>query len=356
MDIKRHLMINIGTIKISHEMLAIISEVDEFKGAWHAFGKLTPERLNQLRKVATIESVGSSTRIEGSKLSDREVEALLSRLETKSFTSRDEEEVAGYASVMEIIFSSYETIPFSENYLKQLHSILLKFSSKDQHHRGNYKKLSNSVEAFDVDGKSVGIVFETSTPFDTPQEMEALFAFTNKAIAEKLLHPLIIIGVFIVIFLAIHPFQDGNGRISRILTTLLLLKLGYSYVPYCSMESIIEQNKESYYLALRRTQKTLNTQNPKWDAWLLFFLQSLQKQKRRLESKVAKEKIMRSALPALSLKIIDLAHEHGQITVADIVHITAANRNTIKKRLNELVKSNFLSRNGKAKSTWYSLS
>ncbi len=336
-------------------MLAIISEIDEFKGVWRALGKIAPERLSQLRKVATIESVGSSTRIEGSKLSDREVEVLLSRIETKSFTSRDEEEVAGYAAVMEIIFNSYETIPLTENYLKQLHSILLQYSSKDQRHRGDYKKLSNSVEAFDADGKSVGVVFETTTPFDTPREMQEIYEFVNKAIAEKALHPLIIVAVFIVVFLAIHPFQDGNGRISRILTTLLLLKSGYAYVPYSSMESVIEQNKESYYLALRRTQKSLKSNDPDWSPWLLFFLQSLQKQKRRLEQKVENEKIMRASLPELSLKIIDLAQEHGQVSVANIVRVTEANRNTVKKRLRELVASGYLLRGGKGKGTWYSL-
>ena len=346
-------MINIASIKITHEMIAIISEIDEFKGVWRALGKIAPERLNQLRKVATIESVGSSTRIEGSKLSDREVEALLACLETKSFVSRDEEEVAGYAAVMEIIFNAYETIPLTENYLKQLHSILLQYSGKDQRHRGDYKKLSNSVEAFDVDGKSVGVVFETATPFDTPQEMQELYAFVNKAYQEKMLHPLIMVAVFIVVFLAIHPFQDGNGRISRILTTLLLLKSGYVYAPYSSMESIIEQNKESYYLALRRTQKSLKSDSVDWNPWLLFFLQSLQKQKRKLEQKVEKEKIMRAALPELSLEIIDLACEHGQISVAEIVRATGANRNTVKKRLSDLLAGGYLVRGGKGRGTWY---
>ncbi|MDF3047550.1 MAG: Fic family protein [Candidatus Midichloriaceae bacterium] len=348
-------MFDTDSIKITHEMIAIMSEIDEFKGAWRALGKIAPERLNQLRKVATIESVGSSTRIEGSKLSDREVETLLSRLESKSFTSRDEEEVAGYAAVMEIIFNAYETIPFTENYLKQLHSILLQYSSKDQRHRGDYKKLSNSVEAIGVDGKSIGVVFETTSPFDTPREMEALYAFVNKAFTGKMIHPLVIVAIFIVVFLAIHPFQDGNGRLSRILTTLLLLKSGYTYVPYSSMESIIEQNKESYYLALRRTQQSFKLADTDWSPWLLFFLQSLQKQKRRLEQKVEKEKIMRASLPELSLKIIDLVHEHGQISVADIVNATEANRNTIKKYLGKLVVSGYLVRGGKAKGTWYSL-
>jgi len=256
---------------------------------------------------------------------------------------------------MDIIFNAFDTIPLTENYLQQLHSTLLQYSGKDQRHRGDYKKLPNSVEAFDAEGKSLGVVFEAATPFDTPREMEALYAFTNKAVEEKTLHPLVIAAVFVVTFLAIHPFQDGNGRLSRVLTTLLLLKSGYAYVPYSSMESVIEQNKESYYLALRRTQKSLKSGAPDWEPWLLFFLQSLQKQKRKLEQKVEKEKIMRSSLPELSLKIIGLTHEHGQIRLADIVKATVGNRNTIKKRLGELVNSGYLTRGGRAKGTWYSL-
>lgn len=345
----------VNSIKITHEMIVIMSEIDEFKGAWRALGKIAPERLNQLRRVATIESVGSSTRIEGSKLSDREVDALLSNLTTHPFISRDEEEVAGYAAVMDIVFNAFDTIPLTENYLMQLHSTLLQYSIKDERHRGHCKKLSNSVEAFDLAGKSIGVIFETSTPFDTPREMEALYAFANKAFKEKTLHPLVIVAVFTVVFLAIHPFQDGNGRLSRVLTTLLLLKSGYIYVPYSSLESVIEQNKESYYLALRRTQKSFKSPVPNWEPWLLFFLQSLQKQKRRLEQKVEKEKIMRASLTELSLKIIDLAHEQGQINVAGIVNATGGNRNTIKKRLGELVNGGYLVRRGKAKGTWYAL-
>lgn len=243
-------MIRTDSLTVSQETLTLIAELDEFKGAWRALGRLAPERLRQLRKVATIESVGSSTRIEGAKLSDREVEKLLSRVKAKSFATRDEQEVAGYALAMDTVFSNHEAIPVTENYIKQLHGILLKYSTKDARHRGHYKKFPNSVEAFDSSGKSVGVVFETSSPFDTPRQMEELVGWFNQAVADKALHPLIVIAIFAVVFLAIHPFQDGNGRLSRVLTTLLLLKSGYAYVPYSSLESVIEQNKEGYYLVL----------------------------------------------------------------------------------------------------------
>ena len=283
-------MLKSDTIKITPELLALIAEVDEFKGAWRALGSLEPERLNALRRVATIESIGSSTRIEGSKLTDREVERLLANLEIKKFTSRDEQEVAGYAEVMDTVFNAWADIPINENYIRQLHRDLLAHSEKDERHRGNYKTNSNSVGAFDADGKMIGIVFETATPFDTPRLMEELFAWLKEVRDIGRLHPLLVIGVFIVTFLEIHPFQDGNGRLSRILTTLLLLQAGYAYVPYSSLESVIENSKEDYYLALRQTQTTIHDEAPNWQPWLMFLMKALQQQKRHLAIKVEREK------------------------------------------------------------------
>ncbi|NQV70741.1 MAG: Fic family protein [Pseudohongiella sp.] len=276
----------IETLQITREILDIISEIDEFKGAWRALGALEPERLSALRHVATIESIGSSTRIEGSKLTDREVGKLLSNLNIESFSNRDEQEVAGYAEVMETIFHNWDDILLNENYIKHLHHDLSKYSDKDERHRGEYKKLSNSVEAFDPEGESLGIVFETTSAFDTPREMEALISWVNSAIENREHHPFLVAAVFIVTFLAIHPFQDGNGRLSRVLTALILLKSGYSYMPYSSMESVIEQNKEGYYKALRRTQASLKGEVPDWQPWVMFFLKALRKQKRNLEKKV----------------------------------------------------------------------
>jgi Fic family protein len=236
-------LMNVDTLKITNAILKLITEQDEFKGAWTAIGRIAPERLSSLRHVATIESIGSSTRIEGVKLTDREVEKLLSNLGSQSFANRDEEEVAGYASVMETVFENANDIPLTINYIQQLHGQLLQYSEKDVRHRGQYKTLSNSVEAFNAEGESVGVVFQTAAPFDTPRLMDELIAWTNTSFDEKSLHPLLIIAIFTVVFLEIHPFQDGNGRLSRILTTLLLLKAGYTYVPYSSLESVIEANK-----------------------------------------------------------------------------------------------------------------
>lgn len=343
----------IESLQITPEILSLIAEIDEFKGAWRALGQLAPEQLSSLKKVATIESIGSSTRIEGSKLTDKEVETLLSNLEIQKFDTRDQQEVAGYSSVMDLIFQNFADIPLTENYIQQLHAVLLQYSEKDIWHRGNYKKSPNHVEAFDAQGKSLGIVFETASPFATPIRMRNLVEWAAQAYADKKLHPLLITAIVIVVFLAIHPFQDGNGRLSRVLTTYLLLREGYQYVPYSSLEAIIEQSKESYYLALRQTQVTLKNENPDWQPWVLFFLRVMQQHKKRLEAKVEQENLLLMQLPELSLQILQLAKSRGKTTISDIVTITNANRNTIKKHLETLVNTNRLQKNGVGKGTWY---
>lgn len=348
-------MLRSDTLQITPEILSLIARIDEFKGAWRALGTLAPDRLSALRRVATIESIGSSTRIEGSKLSDREVERLLSNLAIQKFETRDEQEVAGYAELMDLVFSFWPEIPFTENHVKQLHQTLLRHSEKDARHRGSYKTHSNSVAAFDETGAQIGIVFQTATPFDTPRLMAELLTWVNQERETARLHPLLIIALCVVVFLEIHPFQDGNGRLSRVLTTLLLLQAGYTYVPYSSLESVVEANKEAYYLALRQTQGTIRTESPNWKPWLVFFLRSLSEQVRRLEKKVEREKIVLAAMPALSLQIVEFAREHGRITMAEAIKLTGASRNTLKQHFRDLIERKHLEQHGSGRGVWYGL-
>lgn len=348
-------MIRTDTLQITIDILGLIAGIDEFKGAWRALGTLAPDRLSALRRVATIESIGSSTRIEGSKLSDREVERLLANLQIKSFETRDEQEVAGYAEVMELVFASWQDISLTENHIRQLHRDLLTYSDKDAWHRGNYKTASNSVAAFDESGKQLGIVFETAKPFDTPHLMTELVTWFNGERSHGRLHPLLLIGIWVVVFLEIHPFQDGNGRLSRVLTTLLLLQAGYAYVPYSSLESVIEQSKEAYYLALRQTQGSIRTAAPDWQPWLVFFLRALSQQVRRLERKVEREKLVLAKLPELALQIVEFTREHGRITMAEAIRLTGSNRNTLKQHFRALVAQGHLVQQGGGRGTWYEL-
>jgi Fic family protein len=311
--------------------------------------------LGALRHVATIESIGSSTRIEGVKLTDRQIETLLSNLQRYTFKSRDEQEVAGYAKAMDLLFQSWEELTLTENHLKQLHSVLLSFSVKDEYHRGQYKRTPNNVVAYDRGGKEIGVIFETASPFQTPVEMEQLVKWTIEALSEKLIHPLLVIAVFVVRFLAIHPFQDGNGRLSRILTTLLLLRNGYAYVPYASFEGVIEENKDLYYAALRKIQSTLKQPRPDWETWVVFFLRCLKKQKDNLAAKLERERIAAPPLPPLSLTILKLLREHDHLTISELERLTGANKNTLKVRLRELSQAEQIVKHGQARATRYTL-
>ena len=348
---------------VTPEILNLISELDEFKGRWTATQILAPERLAALRQVATIESVGSSTRIEGVKLTNTQIESLLRGVKAFSFRSRDEQEVAGYAEAMELVFQSFREIPLSENHIKQLHKVLLQYSAKDDRHRGEYKKVANTVEAFGPDGKSKGVIFKTATPFATPMLTKNLVGWTNLQLNQKEIHPLLIIALFVLVFLQIHPFHDGNGRLSRVLTTLLLLQVGYTYVPYSSFERVIEESKNAYYLALRRGQSELETKAKKTKIsqksdglqdWVVYFLRSMQKQKRALEFKL-KEELETVKLPQLSLRILELIRSRGPLSIAEILAGTKANRNTLKLYLRNLVADGLLAAEGRGRRVRYHL-
>jgi Fic family protein len=337
----------------SNEMLRLIASIDEFKGEWRVVESIQPERLTSLRRVATIESIGSSTRIEGSKLNDREVEILLGKLQTASFRSRDEEEVAGYAYVMETNLASWADMTVTRNIILQLHRDLLRHSSKDERHCGEWKILPNHVVAVGPDGRTIGVVFETAAPFDTPRLMDELLEWLASEEREPTLHPLLRIAVFNVVFLAIHPFQDGNGRLSRVLTNLLLLRSGYSFVSCSSLESVIEQNKEGYYLALRRTQTTLGKEQADWEPWILFFLRSIRAQVARLREKLVARVQETSGLSPLAERLAALIRQRGSLSVAEAVKETGANRNTLKDKFRELVKAGVVELHRKGRGSHY---
>jgi Fic family protein len=346
-------VMHLKKLVIDDKLLKYIAEIDEFKGSWKVLSTLAPERLNTLRRIATIESVGSSTRIEGSELSDDEVEKLLSGVKLTSFRARDQQEVTGYAGLMELVFNSWQEIDLTENHIKQLHSVLLKHSDKDQRHLGEYKKFPNHVEAYDEIGQSLGVIFNTTIPFDTPTKMKVLIAWTNKELeVDAKHHVLLVIATFIVRFLAIHPFQDGNGRLSRAITSLLLLRAGYLYVPYCSLERIIEENKDNYYLALRRAQGTLDKDESSLNHWIDFFVSCLLQQKRVLARKIEAEQAVASLSP-LSEKLLQIVKDHGRVTVREGVTLTGTNRNTVKDHLFRLVDSGHIVKKGRGRGVWY---
>ena len=337
-------------IKVPIKLLSYIRKIDDFNGTWKAVKLLSPEKLSSLKQVATIESVGASTRIEGVTLSNQEIETFLKNMTLKSLISRDEQEVAGYADLMNTIFDQNELLNLSEEHIKQLHHILLKYSQKDERHRGEYKKNSNSIGAF-YEGKLKAIIFETASPFETPLMMERLIILYENMCHEDV-HPIVAIAIIIVSFLAIHPFQDGNGRLSRALTTLLLLKSNYSYAPYVSLERIIEENKSDYYQALRSTQITLRSEVPDFLPWLTFFLASLEKQVDDLKCRIGNmQKIQR--IPELATKILSLFNENPILSVADMSELLQESRNTVRSHVYQLYSDDFLTKSGSGRSVMY---
>lgn len=349
--------LNDGELVYEADMVEQLLQVEEFKGAWLAYGNLAPERLTELKRVATIESIGSSTRIEGVTLSDADVRRVMQNIGVQSFASRDEQEVAGYADLLALIHESWQDMPLTENIVKQMHGVLMRHSNKDERHRGAYKTVENHVAAFDPDGREIGVVFQTAAAYETPRMMTELIDGTNDDLEKKKRPALITIGKFVVAFLAIHPFEDGNGRLSRALTQLLLLRAGYTYAPYCSMESIIEKNKQRYYLALRRTQKTIFKEKlgtaTDWTPWLRFFLATLVRQVEHLRVKLAQEHLL-ERLPGLSVRIFEELKSEPMSLAALSEHLRVS-RSTVRDQMAKLVQNGKVRQVGQGRSTVYAL-
>lgn len=333
----------------------LVSELEEFKGRWRRLKEIQAEKLQSLRQVATIESAASSTRIEGAELSDAEVATVLGGLKVDSFRTRDEAEVRGYGELHTLIYESWADIPLTENHVRQLHSLLLRHVEKDERHRGEYKKLPNDVIAKYDDGRTE-VVFQTAAPFDTPRLMSELVSNTNTALANPTLHPLFAIARFVVSFLAIHPFQDGNGRLSRALTTLLLLRSGYEYVPYSSLERIVEENKVRYYAALRESQLAMRDEPSRFGPWLLFFLGSLAAQKKSLDAKLGVERGI-LLLSAIQERIVASVRNRagGRATSPQIEQELKLPGRTVRYHLDLLVRRGLLAAHGQKRGRYYTL-
>jgi Fic family protein len=334
---------------LSIEIVNLLSEIDIFKGKWQFLKNIEPDRLKELRRTTIVTSSGASTRIEGAELSDQEIEARLLGLKIDKISNRSEEEVQSYIETLVEVLDNFDEIKITENYIKYLHKKILSYVSKDTRHRGDYKKNTNDVAMYE-NGKLAGIVMKTSSPFDTPFHMEKLITEFNKSWDEKEVHKLILISEFIIRFLKIHPFQDGNGRLSRILTNLLMLKAGYNFVEYSSHEKIIEDNKKKYYVSLRKDQKNLDD-NIFPQNWTVFFLNIIQKQIKVLEDKIS---ISESYTP-VEEAILTLLKTESKVTNEMIRNKFDFNPNTVKSAFQKLVKKNKIIAYGERKGRHYKL-
>jgi Fic family protein len=336
------------------ELVRLIGELDHFRGTWRKMQEIRAERLMQLQQATTIESTASSTRIEGVELTDAEVARVLEGIRSDSFRARDEEEVRGYAELLTLIYESHGDIALTENNVRQLHRTLLAHAAKDERHRGEYKTLPNDVvrKRGDVIEE---VVFRTASPFDTRLLMPRLVEVTNAALEDRALHPLVVIARFVVDFLAIHPFQDGNGRLARALTTLLLLRTGYDYVPYASLERVIEDNKPQYYVALRESQQAMRNDAADFGAWLFFFLRALKAQQESLASKLQVEKAMLE-LSGIQQRIADLVATRVRMTGPEIARELGLTDRAVRYHLEVLRGRSIIAAHGRKRGAYYTIS
>lgn len=329
-----------------------LTQIDELKGRWIAGAKLNPQTLGRLKRSVLITSTGASTRIEGARLADEDVEKLVRGLAVKKFADRDVQEVRGYYELLERVFDGWRRIPFSESTIKQFHKELLKYVAKDKAYRGEYKTMENRVEMIDESGRSMGVVFEATPAYLTPKETQELVEWTEQALTQKKFHPLLVIGNFVVDFLAIHPFHDGNGRLSRVLTNLLLLKQGYEYMPYVSHEKLVEDNKPDYYVALRKSQKTHKTQSETIVPWLEFFLTVVLEQSKLAGELLSKENIEKILSPK-QLAVWAYLQTVSEATPGEIAKRAKVARPTVNQALDKLLRLKKVERIGLGRTTRY---
>ena len=337
----------------NQKILNLIAKIDLYKGKWNIIERQENIYLKELRKIATIESIGSSTRIEGGTLTDKEIEELLANVKITELKTRDQQEVVGYYDTFELIYENFDNIKLTENYIKQLHQNLLRHSDKDTRHRGQYKSLSNKVVA-NYPGGIQKVIFNTTDVHLVESEMNYLINWTNEQLEKKEIHPLIVISSFVYEFLSIHPFQDGNGRLSRLLTTLLLLQNEYMFIQYVSFENLIEKSKKEYYQALMEGQKNRNKENENISKWTLFFLDKLNELTQKLDAKYDIFKTKGGYLNERQKEIKEYIIENQPLKISDIAKkFEEININTLKKDLQYMKREKVIRTVGKGKGTVY---
>jgi Fic family protein len=333
-------------------IVALLAEIDGIRGEFKSGLRMTPQAVTTLRKSVIITSAGASTRIEGAKLNDREVEKIMQGLTVSKFADRDSQEVQGYLETLQNVFESYKTLPPRQGVIGLLHRELLKYSTKDELHRGIYKREENTVGIKDENGAVVKILFETTPAWLVQKEMTELVDWTHEALEQNRFLPLLIIANFIVEFLKIHPFQDGNGRLSRVLTNLLLLRSGYQFVQYVSHEQLVEKRKDEYYLALRKSKETFKTDHDTISPWLNFFFSVVKEQATKALAYLEEEKIEDTLSPK-HYEVWKYISSVGEVNVSEIAKETQIALGTVKQAIERLLELGKIKRMGQGRATRY---
>ena len=332
--------------KWDSEIVAYIAAIHEMKGKQDLYIRQKPQELEKLVEIAKVQSTETSNEIEGIRTTNTRLKQLLSEKTTPR--TRDEEEIAGYRDVLNVIHESYEYIPVTANYLLQLHKILYSHSGKSI--GGKFKNVQNYISGIDANGKEYTI-FTPLAPYETPPAIDEICEQFNRAIAEGDVDPLILIAIFIHDFLCIHPFNDGNGRMSRLLTTLLLYRCGYSVGKYISLEAKIAKNKNLYYTSLSDAQIGWHEGNDDPNAFIKYLLGTIISAYRDFEDRM---ELIAEKLPAIDMVRKAVQSQIGKITKTQICELCPSlSASSVEVVLKKLVANGELIKQGAGRSTFY---
>jgi len=346
-------MLNTDKIQITHEMLLLVGELDTYKGSWFWMRGIGHKTRTALRRAAGMESVSASVRMAGGQMGDGRVERLLELKGELDQPAGEEFDPMGYAHALAAILHGWEAMQVTEERILHLHRAVMGFGRRGGKEAGEYKSLGWPLAAGDAEGRSAGLTLQTADARKTPERMGELIAWLEREESAGKMHKLLLTGIFVARLLAIHPFLDANGRMSRLLTTLLLLRFGYDYVPYSSLEAVLEKSGEDYPRALRRTQMTLDGDAPDWEPWLLFFLRALREQKRGLAGKVIEARKLQADHTELAVAILERVRKDGRVRMAEMLALTGGKRGTLRWHFRKLVREERLAQHGTCKWTWY---
>ena len=332
--------------KWDSEILGLVAAIYKYAGKQELYLNQRPKELEKLVEIAMIQSTESSNAIEGIVTTNARIKQLVEEKTTPK--NRDEEEIAGYRDVLRIIHESYDVIPITKNYILQLHKIL--YSHMNNPLAGKTKTVQNYISATYPDGRTE-VLFTPMAPFETPAALEKICEEYNRIIGNLEVEPLLAIPIFIHDFLCIHPFNDGNGRMSRLITTLLLYRSGFYVGRYISLEAKIANNKDLYYEALGKAQYGWHEGKEDGDPFIKYLLGTILAAYKDFEDRF---EIIEEKLPALELVRKAVQNKIGKFSKQDIRELCPSlSISSIEGSLRTLVKEGELMRGGSGKATYY---
>ena len=333
-------------IKWDNEVLGLVAQIHEYKGKQALFLKQKPATLEKLVEIAKIQSTESSNKIEGIVTTAVRIKQLCDQKTTPR--NRDEEEISGYRDALSLIHESYEYIPIKSSYILQLHQVLYRYSQRGI--GGRFKNTQNYIAEIKESGEQI-VRFMPLDPFETPTAIEKMCESFNRETDACEIDPLILIPAFIVDFLCVHPFNDGNGRMSRLLTTLLLYRAGYVVGKYVSLESKIEKTKESYYKALEKSDINWNNGENDLTPFIKYILGTVLAAYRDFEQRVI---LVEDKSSAIDLVRNAVNNTIGKFTKSDIMELVpSVGKTSVENSLKILIEEGVIGRDGKGKATFY---